>query len=47
METKEIIYYIALTMFIAITIINIKNYYRGKFDEDWKKKDMKEEESNS
>lgn len=47
MEPKEMFYYIALTMFIAITIFNIRSYYRGKFDEDWKRKDMKEEENNS
>jgi hypothetical protein len=46
METKEIIYYIALTLFIAITVLNIRSYYRGKFDEEWKRKDT-EEENNS
>lgn len=47
MGTKEIIYYIALTLFIAITVLNIRSYYRGKFDEEWKRKDMKDEENNS
>jgi hypothetical protein len=47
METKDIVYYVALTMFIAITIFNIRSYYREKFDEDWKRKDMKEEDKNS
>ena len=41
METKEIIYYIALTLFIVITVLNIRSYYRGKFDEEWKRKDDK------
>lgn len=47
METKEIIYYITLTLFIAITVLNIRSYYRGKFDEEWKRKDIKDEENNS
>lgn len=45
METKEIIYYIALTLFIAITVLNVRSYYRGKFDEEWKRKDMKDEDN--
>lgn len=47
MEIKEIIYYVALTIFIVITILNIRSYYRSKFDEEWKRKDMKDEENNS
>ncbi len=39
MQTKDVIYYVALVLFILMTFLNIRSYYRNKFDEDGKRKD--------
>jgi hypothetical protein len=44
MNLAQIVYYIALTLFIVMTFLIIRNYYRSKFDDEGRRMDMLDEE---
>lgn len=45
MSFSEIVYYIALLIFIVMTFLIIRNYYRNKFDDEGKRIDMQSDET--
>ena len=44
MSFGDILYVIAIAIFIFLTFGIIRNYYKNKFDEEGQRIDMKEEE---
>jgi len=47
MSIGEIFYIIALVLFVGITFVIIRNYYRNKFDPDGNRIDMKDTDNSS
>ena len=44
MSFGDVIYVIAMVLFVFITFGIVKNYYKTKFDDDGNRIDMKDEE---
>lgn len=45
MSFGDILYIFAFVLFAFMTFVIIRNYFRSKFDDEGRRKDMKEEDS--